>query len=66
MGKFYIDESIREHAGFIIGALVYLASDITQDIECCIEEVGLRPSCDEFKSRTRMRANPRNNVFDHV
>lgn len=59
MGYFYIDESIRESAGFIIAAFVYSEKDISHRVMHCIEQVGLIPREDEFKSGIRMIDNPK-------
>lgn len=59
MGNFYFDETIREHGGFIIGAFVYFADDMTPKVHAAIEQVGMRPGVDEFKSGSRMDRNPK-------
>ena len=56
MGFFYLDESIHEKAGFIIGAFVYHKTDITPLVFAALAEVGLRPGIHEFKSGARMIA----------
>jgi hypothetical protein len=58
MGHFYLDETIQERGGFIIGAFVYSPNDLTQQVYSAIEQVGLCPGVDEFKSGTRMDRNP--------
>lgn len=58
MGYFYFDESIQERGNFIIGAFVYSGNDITPKVYSAIEQVGLRPKIDEFKSGARMDCNP--------
>lgn len=59
MGHFYFDETIQERGGFIIGAFVYSPNDVTPEVYSAIEQVGLRPGVDEFKSGTRMDRNPK-------
>ena len=59
MGYFYFDESIQDPAGFIIGAFVYAKNEITSEVFSAIEEVGLRPKVDEFKSSARMDRHPK-------
>ena len=59
MGYFYFDETKQERAGFIIGALVYSPNDVTTKVYAALEEVGLRPGFDEFKSGARMDSNPK-------
>lgn len=59
VGYFYFDETIQERGGFIIGAFVYSPNDVTPEVYSAIEQVGLRPRVDEFKSGTRMDRNPK-------
>ena len=59
MGHFYFDETIQQRGGFIIGAFVYSPNDVTPEVYSAIEQVGLRPGVDEFKSGTRMDRNPK-------
>lgn len=59
MGHFYFDETIQERGGFIIGAFVYSPNDVTPLVYSAIEQVGLRPGVDEFKSGARMDRNPK-------
>ena len=59
MGYFYFDETIQERGGFIIGAFVYSPNDVTPKVYSVIEQVGLRPGIDEFKSGARMDRNPK-------
>jgi hypothetical protein len=58
MGYCYFDETIQQRAGFIVGAWVYSNSDLTPDVFSALEEAGLRPGVDEFKSGARMTHNP--------
>jgi hypothetical protein len=59
VGHFYFDETIQERGGFIIGAFVYSPNDATPAVYLAIEQVGLRPGVDEFKSGSRMDRNPK-------
>ncbi len=59
MGHFYFDETIQERGGFIIGAFVYSPDDVTSEVYSAIEQVGMRPEVDEFKSGDRMDRNPK-------
>jgi hypothetical protein len=59
VGHFYFDETIQERGGFIIGAFVYSPNDVTPAVYSAIEQVGLRPGVDEFKSGARMDRNPK-------
>ncbi|MDP2367429.1 hypothetical protein [Rhodoferax sp.] len=58
MGYFYFDETIQDRGGFIIGALVYSKNDVTPAVHSSIEQLGMRPGVDEFKSGARMDRNP--------
>lgn len=58
MGFFYVDESIQQRAGFIVGAFVYSDTDLTPAVFERIASVGLRPGVDEFKSGMRMDRHP--------
>lgn len=58
MGYFYFDESIHDRAQFVLGAFVYYIEDMNDRVREAIRSIGLIPGCDEFKSRTRMDANP--------
>ena len=67
MGHFYFDETIQERGGFIIGAFVYSPNDVTPAVYSAIEQVGLRPGVDEFKSGARMDRNPKQaELRDHL
>jgi len=57
MGNFYFDETIQERGGFIIGAFVYSPYDVTPAVYSAIQQVGMRPGVDEFKSGARMDRN---------
>lgn len=54
MGYFYVDESIHDRAGFILGAYVFSPHDLTPQVFMKLEAVGLRPSVDEYKSSAKM------------
>ena len=58
MGFFYIDESIQQRAGFIVGAFVYSEVDLTPAVFEGIAAAGLRPGADEFKSGMRLDRRP--------
>lgn len=59
VGHFYFDETIQERGGFIIGAFVNAPNDVTPKIYSAIEQVGIRPRVNEFKSGARMDRNPK-------
>lgn len=59
MGYFYFDETIQERGEFIIGAFVYAPIDMTPEVYSALDQVGLHPGVDEFKSGTRMDRNPK-------
>lgn len=50
MSSFYFDESIHHQANFILGAFVYSDVDLDADVAEALEQSGLRPGIDEFKS----------------
>ena len=50
MGFLYFDESIRDKGGFIIGALVYSAVDLTPLVIKVTQDIGLDPERVEYKS----------------
>ncbi len=58
MGYFYIDESIHDRAGFMLGAFVFSKNDLTPLVYKAIKSCGLKPGVDEFKSSTIMSKNP--------
>lgn len=58
MAFFYFDESIHGRGGFISGAFVAFPEDPSQAIAAALNDAGLRPGVDEFKSGTRMDRNP--------
>ena len=58
MGQFYIDDSVHDKAGFIIGACVYSDSDIDKKIELIIKSHGFDPKNFEFKSSTNYTKEP--------
>jgi hypothetical protein len=59
MGYFYFDESKHPHQGsFVLGALVFHDEDPTTAIATSIEEAGLVPFKDEFKSSANMVKRP--------
>ena len=53
MHNFYIDESIHERGGFILGAYVY-GPNPNSKITHALLKCGLRPGTDEFKSSATM------------
>jgi hypothetical protein len=57
VGYLYFDESIHVRAGFILGAFVHSASDMSPVVADILRECGLAPPEDEFKSRSRMDGN---------
>ena len=51
MGYFYIDDSVHDSAGFILGACIYSETDLTPSVDEIILAHGFDPSTFEFKSR---------------
>jgi len=58
MGQFYIDESIHDEAGFILGACVYTDIDINSKIIDIIESCGFNPANFEYKSSANYSRDP--------
>jgi uncharacterized protein DUF3800 len=59
MGYFYVDESIHERAGFILGAYVFSPHELTPHVFKKLEAVGLRPGVDKYKSSAKMSEDAR-------
>jgi len=71
MGYFYVDDSVHERGNFVLCAAVYSPTEIDSDIHRELEQAGLTPGKDEFKSRTRMDQNPkmmqlRSRLMSHI
>lgn len=58
MGQFYIDDSIHDEAGFIIGACVYTEIDINEKIIDIIKTCGFDPDIFEYKSSANYSKEP--------
>lgn len=58
MGQFYIDDSVHDEAGFIIGACVYSNIDVNQKIVEKIKSCGLDPDKFEYKSNANYSKKP--------
>jgi hypothetical protein len=58
MGFFYFDESIHPNAKFTLGAFVYAERDLDQVVAEALQQSGLTPRIDEFKSGARMDRSP--------
>lgn len=54
MTKVFVDESIQEQFEFIASAFVFDAGDVTALVRSALEERGLVPGRDEYKSGQRM------------
>ena len=59
MGQFYIDDSIHDKAGFIIGACVYTNIDIDEKIIEIIKSNGFDPESFEYKSSANYSKEPK-------
>lgn len=59
MGFFFFDESIHPRGGFALGAFVYSPSDPTGKLKRALEEAGLKPGIEEFKSGAHVGRDPR-------
>lgn len=58
MGKFYIDDSVHDEAGFIIGACVYTEIDLNEKVGDIIKSCGFDPDAFEFKSSANYSKEP--------
>lgn len=58
MGYFYIDDSVHDNAGFILGACVYSEIDLTEKVDEVTVALGFDPSVLEFKSRINFSKEP--------
>ncbi|MBV5316040.1 MAG: DUF3800 domain-containing protein [Prolixibacteraceae bacterium] len=58
MGHFYIDDSVHDKAGFIIGACVYTDMDINEKIIDLIKSCGFDPDSFEYKSSVNYSKEP--------
>ncbi len=58
MGQFYIDDSVHDEAGFIIGACVYTNIDLNEKIADIIKSCGFDPDVFEYKSSANYSKEP--------
>ena len=58
MGQFYIDDSVHDEAGFVIGACVYTNIDINEKIIDIIKNCGFDPDIFEYKSSANYSKEP--------
>jgi len=58
MGQFYIDDSVHDVAGFIIGACVYTNIDLNDKIIDIIKSCGFDPDIFEYKSSANYSKEP--------
>jgi hypothetical protein len=58
MGFFYVDDSVHDEAGFIIGACVYTATDVEEKIVNIIASRGFDPLKFEYKSSSNYSKEP--------
>lgn len=58
MGQFYIDDSVHDKAGFIVGACVYTDMDINEKIIDLIKSCGFDPDSFEYKSSANYSKEP--------
>lgn len=58
MGQFYIDDSVHDKSGFIIGACVYTNENPNEQIIQIIESCGFNPDKFEYKSRANYSNEP--------
>ena len=58
MGFFYFDESARPKCDFVLGAFAYSEDSLDGPVTDALQQSGLIPGVDEFKSGARMDDNP--------
>src|SRR5688572_2412786 len=58
MGQFYIDDSLHDSAGFIIGACVYSEINLDEKINDIIKLCGFNPEVFEYKSNQNYSKEP--------
>jgi hypothetical protein len=59
MGEFFLDESIRENGGFIVGAFVYCERDPTPAVHAALVKAGMRSLIEEYKSGSSISSHPK-------
>ena len=57
-GFLYFDDSKHPKANFYLGTFVFLRSDMNDAIGDCLDQCGLDPENDEFKSGVHMESHP--------
>jgi hypothetical protein len=60
MGYFYIDDSVHDKAGFVLGACIYSPNDLKDEIDRVITKNGFDPQTYEFKSSANFSKQPDN------
>lgn len=58
MGAFYVDDSVHDEAGFIIGACVYINDEIEEEIKEIVTRNNQNPNTWEYKSNANYSKNP--------
>ncbi|MGY4384360.1 hypothetical protein ACVWYN_001386 [Pedobacter sp. UYP24] len=58
MGNFYVDDSVHDHAGFILCACVYASAEIEQELVDLMKSCGLDPDEFEYKSSANYSKQP--------
>lgn len=58
MGYFYIDDSVHDEAGFVLGALIYSKTDLNDVVKDLILKEGFNPDEFEFKSGANYSRSP--------
>ncbi|WEK36924.1 MAG: DUF3800 domain-containing protein [Candidatus Pseudobacter hemicellulosilyticus] len=59
MGFFYVDDSVHDKAGFVLGACLYSQNDLVAEIDTAIAENGFDPKSYEFKSSANFAKQPK-------
>ena|SRR5215469_3186998 len=58
MGYFYFDESVHTKANLVLGAFAYSEIALEGPVAEALQQSGLKPTIEEFKSGSRMCQNP--------
>lgn len=58
MGQFYVDDSVHDKAGFVLGACVYTEENPNEHIIQIIESCGFNPDKFEYKSGANYSKEP--------
>ena len=55
----FVDESVQAACGFVVTAFVFASGRFDRQVARVLQQAGLAPHKDEYKSSARMDSNPR-------